>query len=252
MNRISKANVIPKRQPDQYSCTTTSLSMALQALGIPDTECSTSQVNAVLGAMPLRGAGWEQVSGAASHYGCRSTLVVPATLAMVRAWTDAGTPVLIGWNTGNEWSHASLIFDVTDTQVFVADPNIPNPTQTVRILTHDEFYEKWWEKSTEGYKIRRPAMAIEREITPEGRQVRASLKGGLDPRVVERAVSLLAYQDEGAVAKQLMKDNGLDSGEAFQAVKAAKILYKDRETRMNRRGTSELEILWGPTLRGVE
>lgn len=151
--------------------------MALEALGLPPDECSIENVNRVLGAMPLRGASWEQVAGAASHFGCRSTLVIPSTLRQVRSWTDRGVPVLIGWNTGNEWSHASLIFDVTDTQVFIADPNIPNPDQTVRVLSHDEFYEKWWEKASEGYKVRRPAMAIELEITPDGRQVVASYKG---------------------------------------------------------------------------
>ena len=172
--RIAKANVRPRRQANQYNCTVTSLSMALEAVGIAPEECSAELVNKVLGALPLRGASWEQVAGAASHYGCRATLVVPSTLRQVRAWTDAGTPVLIGWNTGNEWSHASLIFDVTDDQVFIADPNIPNPDATVRILSHEDFYEKWWEKSGEGYKVRRPAMAIEREITPDGRQVMAS------------------------------------------------------------------------------
>lgn len=150
--------------------------MALEALGIPPEECSIEQVNRVLGALPLRGASWEQVAGAASHYGCRATLVVPSTLRQVRAWTDAGTPVLIGWNTGNEWSHASLIFHVDDTHVHIADPNIPNPDETVRVISHGDFYEKWWEKSGEGYKVRRPAMAIELEITPDGRQIMARNK----------------------------------------------------------------------------
>ena len=172
--KTARADVGPRRQRNQYNCCTTSLSMALEALGIPPEECSIENVNRVLGAMPLRGAAWEQVAGAASHFGCRATLVVPSTLRQVRDWTDAGIPVIIGWNTGNEWSHASLIFDVTDDLVYIADPNIPNPDKTVRTLSHDEFYEKWWEKSGEGYKVRRPAMAIEREITPDGRQVMAS------------------------------------------------------------------------------
>lgn len=174
--KVAKAGVNPIRQPNQYSCTATSLSMALQSLGIPERECNTTQVNKVLGAMPLRGAGYEQIAGAASHYGCRTTLIIPATLRQVRAWTDKKIPVLIGWNTGNEWSHASLIFDVNDTHVFIADPNIPNPEQTVRVLTHDDFYEKWWEKASEGYKVRRPAMAIEREVTQDGKQVVALLQ----------------------------------------------------------------------------
>jgi hypothetical protein len=67
-----------------------------------------------------------------------------------------------------------LIFDVSDTRVWIADPNIPNPHETIRVLTHDEFYEKWWEKSPQGYKVRRPAMAIMPEITSDGRQIVAS------------------------------------------------------------------------------
>lgn len=181
--KIARANVIPKRQPSQYSCVTTSLSIALQALGIPETECYTAKVNEVLGAQPLQGASWEQAAGAASHYGCRTTLVIPSTLSQVRKWTDAGIPVLIGWNTGNEWSHASLIFDVDDQNVFICDPNIPNPDTLVRIMDHNSFYEKWWEKSSVGYKIRRPAMAVEREITESGRQVMASIKVAELPKV---------------------------------------------------------------------
>ncbi len=171
--RQARADVTPVRQTTQYNCVATSLAMALKALGFADFECEPDRVNRVLGALPLQGASFEQVAAAASHYGCRTTLVVPATLGLVRSWTDAGKPVMIGWNTGNEWSHASLVFDVTDTHVLVADPNIPNPDTLVRTLTHDEFYDKWWEKSGPGYKIRRPAMCIEREITPDGRQVMA-------------------------------------------------------------------------------
>lgn len=172
--KIARANVTPRRQPSQYSCVTTSLAMAMQALGLPAEEVRTDRVNDVLGAMPLHGASWEQAAGAASHFGCRTTLVIPSTLRQVRAWTDVGIPVLIGWNTGNEWSHASLVVDVDDTHVHVADPNLPNPDTLMWVGTHDEFYARWWEKSAQGYKIRRPAMAVEREITPEGKQVMAS------------------------------------------------------------------------------
>jgi hypothetical protein len=56
--------------------------------------------------------------------------------------------------------------------VYVADPNIPNPTKTVRIVPEDEFYGKWYEKFPD-YLVRRPACAIQREITPDGRQVMA-------------------------------------------------------------------------------
>jgi hypothetical protein len=164
--------------------------MSLEALGLPLSEVGVEQVNKVLGAQPLQGASWDQVAGAASHFGCRATLVVPSTLAQVRAWTDAGTPVLIGWNTGSEWSHASLIFDVTDTHVYIADPNITNPERTTHVLPHDEFYEKWYEKAAPGYKIRRSAMAIEREITPDGRQVMASsIHSKLASKVATRFVA---------------------------------------------------------------
>lgn len=166
------ANVKPRRQTTQFSCVAASLSMGLEAIGIM--ESREEQVNKVLGALPIQGASWEQCAAAANHYGCRTTLVVPATLNMVRGWTDAGFPVLIGWNPeGREWSHASLVFDVDDQFVYVADSNIPDPSQTVRKVTHQEFYGKWYEKYN-GYMVRRPAMKLEREISPEGRQMVAS------------------------------------------------------------------------------
>jgi hypothetical protein len=171
------ANVTPIRQPTQYHCVPTSLAMALLALGVRKEECLPEIVNKVLGALPLRGASFEQVSAAASHYGMRTTLVTPSTLRQVKEWTDMGKPVMIGWNPENrEWSHASLIFDVQEQddgtlKVFVADPNIPNPEKLVRVIEEDEFYSKWYEKATPGYLIRRPAMCIEREITPDGKQV---------------------------------------------------------------------------------
>ena len=185
MNRQSAVALEPRRQPSQYSCCTTSLAMSLQALGFPKEECKIDRVNAVVGAAPLHGASWEQVAGAASHYGCRATLVIPATLSMVKKWTDKGTPVIIAWNLGNSWSHASVLVDITEDSVVIADPNCPNPNQLIRTMSHDEFYEKWWEKSSQGYKIRRPAMAIEREITEDGKQVVASLKTARTPQPVQ-------------------------------------------------------------------
>lgn len=166
------APVTPIRQRTQYTCGAASLSMALKALGC--TLCSEDEVNKVMGAAPMQGASWEQIAAAANHYGCRSTLVVPSTLAQVRQWTEAGKPVLIGWNPeGRPWSHASLVYDVTDTTVFVADPNCPDPSQTVREVSHADFYGKWAEEWN-GYKVRRPAMVIDREVDGEGRQVMAS------------------------------------------------------------------------------
>jgi hypothetical protein len=159
---------------------TTSLHMALLALGVPESECSVQTVNKVVGAMPLYGAAWEPLLAAANHYGMRSTLTMPSTVRQLKSWTDAGSPVIIGWNPEDrEWSHASLVFHVTEDEehgflVHVADPNIPDPDETVRIVPKKEFYSKWYEKSPQGFMIRRPACVIEREVTPEGRQVMAS------------------------------------------------------------------------------
>jgi hypothetical protein len=152
--------------------------MALRALGVPEAECSPARVNKVVGAMPLQGAAWEPMLAAANHYGMRATLTLPSTVRQLKSWTDAGKPVVIAWNPeGREWSHASLVFDVDDDlNVYVADPNIPDPDETVRVVPKGEFYQKWYEKAPQGFLIRRPACVIEREITPDGRQVMASSK----------------------------------------------------------------------------
>jgi len=176
--KTAKADVIPVRQQNQYNCMTTSLAMALRAQGVPDEECGVQRVNKVVGAMPLRGAAWEPLLAAANHFGMRATLTLPSTVRQLKQWTDAGTPVVIAWNPENrEWSHASLVFDVDDDlNVYVADPNIPDPDETVRVVPKAEFYGKWYEKSPQGFLIRRPACAIQREITADGRQVMASAK----------------------------------------------------------------------------
>jgi len=176
--RIAKADVVPVRQQNQYNCVTTSLAMALRALGVPEDECSPARVNKVVGAMPLQGAAWEPMLAAANHYGMRATLTLPSTVRQLKSWTDAGKPVVIAWNPeGREWSHASLVFDVDDDlNVYVADPNIPDPDETVRVVPKGDFYSKWYEKAPQGFLIRRPACVIEREITPDGRQVMASRK----------------------------------------------------------------------------
>lgn len=146
--------------------------MALQAHGI---ECNEDEVNRVLGAAPMQGAAWENVLACVQHYGMRATLVVPSTIRQLKEWTDQGIPVIIAWNPeGREWSHASLVFDVDDEdRVYVADPNIPDPEETVRIVSKDEFYRKWYEKWPK-YLVRRPACAIEPEITSDGRPKFAS------------------------------------------------------------------------------
>jgi hypothetical protein len=98
----------------------------------------------------------------------------------LKEWTDAGIPVIIAWNPeGREWSHASVVFDVDDEfNVSVADPNIPDPDETVRVVPKAEFYKKWFEKWPD-YLVRRPAMAIAREVTQDGRQVMASEKASI-------------------------------------------------------------------------
>lgn len=173
--KLAKADITPVRQRSQYTCMAASLSMALKCHG--QQHCDEDTVNKVMGAQPMRGASWEQALACAQHYGMRGTLTSPCTLKQLKAWTDAGTPVLIAWNPeGREWSHASLVFDVDeDENVHVADPNIPDPEQTVRVVPKSEFYAKWYEKWPD-YLVRRPAMAIEREITPDGRQVMAGYR----------------------------------------------------------------------------
>ena len=177
MRRSAKANINPIRQSTQFTCVTTSTCMALNALGV---KCSEEEINKVIGAKPMQGARWEEVLACAQYFGVRATLTTPAMLAQVKAWTDQGKPVLIAWNPeGRDWSHASLIFDVTGERgsyiVHIADPNIPNPDKTTREVGEDEFYSKWFEKWP-NYLVRRPALMLDKEITPDGRQVIASLR----------------------------------------------------------------------------
>ena len=194
MKKQAKANVTPIRQSTQFTCVSTSTCMALNALGV---KCSEEEVNKVIGAKPMQGARWEEVLACSQYFGCRATLTTPATLTQVKEWTDQGKPVLIAWNPeGRDWSHASLIFDVTGERgsymVHIADPNIPNPDKTVREIGEDEFYSKWFEKWP-NYLVRRPALMIDREITSDGRQVMASqniktasVKMSLVDRIVSR------------------------------------------------------------------
>jgi hypothetical protein len=168
-----------------------SLMMCLQANGLV---CDEEEVNKVMGARPRQGASWESALAAAQHYGMRATLTTPATVKQLKGWTDRGVPIMIAWNPeGREWSHASVVYHVTEgpiesldeTQtifgegpglyVWVADPNMPNPDKTTRIIHEDLFYGKWYEKWPD-YLVRRPACAIEPEITPDGRQVMASVR----------------------------------------------------------------------------
>lgn len=172
MDKSAKANVNPIRQRTQYTCMTTSVSMCLKALNQPHADEET--VNRVLGALPMRGACWEQALAACNHYGMRSTLIVPATLPQLKQYTDQGFPIIIAYNPeGKEWSHASVIFDIEDDlTVHIADPNIADPDETVRIMSKSDFYKVWGEPYN-GYTIRRPAMVVQPEISKEGRQLLA-------------------------------------------------------------------------------
>jgi len=173
MVRTAKADVPGFRQETQFSCMAASLTACLKAHGKDQNE---SDVNRVMGAGAMRGATWEDLTGAAQYFGMRSTLVIPATVAMLKEWTDAGTPVVIAYNPeGRPWSHASVVFDVEDDgTVHIMDPNIPDPDETVRVMPKADFYKVWGEPLGDKMIIRRPACAIEREITPEGKQVKAS------------------------------------------------------------------------------
>lgn len=193
MKKQARANVAPIRQSTQFTCVSTSTCMALNALGV---KCSEEEVNKVIGAKPMQGARWEEVLACAQYFGCRATLTTPATLTQVKEWTDQGKPVLIAWNPeGRDWSHASLIFDVTGERgsytVHIADPNIPNPDKTVREVGEDEFYSKWFEKWP-NYLVRRPALMIDKEITSDGRQVMASLNAPFS-HVVKELVSSIKH-----------------------------------------------------------
>ena len=172
MDRTAKAGVSPVRQRTQYSCMSCSMMMCLRANGV---SCDEDEVNKVMGARPMKGAAWEHALACGQHYGMRCTLTTPATVEQLKSWTDKGIPVMIAWNPeGRPWSHASVVFDVDSLgNVYVADPNIPDPRETVRIVPTSEFYGKWYEKWPD-YMVRRPAMAVEREITSDGRQVMAS------------------------------------------------------------------------------
>lgn len=172
MKRQAAAPVTPVRQRTQYSCMSTSMMMCLRATG---TDTNEDEVNRVMGAKPMQGATWEDAIACAQHYGKRVHLICPATVRQLKEFTDRGIPVMIAWNPeGRDWSHASVVFDVDDDlNVHVADPNIPDPDETVRVVAKGDFYHKWFEKWP-NYLVRRPAMAIEPEISEDGRQMVAS------------------------------------------------------------------------------
>ena len=220
MNRKARAAVPGLRQETQFTCCATSIAACLQAHGKNQTE---ADVNKILGASPMSGASWEAILATLQYFGLRGSLVVPATVTMLKQWTDAGTPVIIAWNPeGRPWSHASVVADVTDgpdgRYVHVMDSNIPNPDKTFRILHEDDFCAKWGEKVSDSLIVRRPACAVEREITVEGRQVRASMtasssrvlarKAGLENGIVDRKTIQFA--------NDAMRRKGLDGNGRFE------------------------------------
>jgi hypothetical protein len=176
MIKSAKADVAHIRQETQFSCMAASLASCMKAHGKRHTE---ADVNSIMGAGPLRGASWESLMGTAQYFGLRAVLVIPATVPQLKAWTDKGIPVVIAYNPeGRPWAHASVVFDVTgdgeDTTVHIMDPNIPDPTKTVRTYLQSDFYKIWGEKVGDSLIIRRPACAIMREVTATGRQFTAA------------------------------------------------------------------------------
>jgi hypothetical protein len=183
-DKVARADVAHLRQTTQFTCCATSITSALHALGKKYTE---DDVNKVLGASPMAGATWEAMLATVQYFGCRGTLVVPATPRMLKEWTDQGIPVVIAWNPeGRPWSHASTVFDVTEDEngkltVYVMDSNIPNPDETVRVMDADTFCQKWGEKVSDTLIVRRPAMAVTLEVSQAGRQMVASTQETATP-----------------------------------------------------------------------
>jgi ABC-type bacteriocin/lantibiotic exporter with double-glycine peptidase domain len=143
---ITEALVTPVRQRTQYTCVPCSLMMCLNALGMDLTE---EEVNKVMGARPMQGATWEQVVAATQHFGKRATLTAPCNIEQLKEWTSRGLPVIIAYNPeGRDWSHASVVYSVSNdlTQVSIADPNMPNPMETTRVMSVEQFYKVWYEK----------------------------------------------------------------------------------------------------------
>lgn len=248
MRRIARANVSPIRQRSQFSCVSASTCMALNALGV---NCTEDDVNKVIGAKPMQGARWEEVLACAQYFGCRATLTTPATLTQIKRWTDTGKPVLIAWNPeGREWSHASLIFDVVGEPgefiVHIADPNIPNPNKTVREVTEDEFYSKWFEKWP-NYLVRRPALMLEREIDEGGRQIMASMRGPRTAGMLQAPASMVravyAYVLSTAATEYIRILEDKSSAQDDRLIKSLRIILasvEDFKKGIDTKGTKDL------------
>ncbi len=268
MKKRAKAKVDPIRQRTQYTCVATSILMALRALG---KDLNEDQVNRILGAEPKKGARWEEALATIQYFGCRGTLTAPSTLGQIKGWTDQGLPVLIAWNPeGRPWSHASVVFHVEqgppetwaegvgdDAQiqgsgegmyVWVADPNIPNPSKMYRIVHEQEFYEKWGEDWGD-FIVRRPALVVSVEVDAGGRQVMASNKSGgrkgkrpqrvnqpKDPREKYR-VRGKAPKDRNEIAEALAANRG--QGNPGPHHNRSKDVAKGRSRKPKHRGKSD-------------
>lgn len=224
MNKVSRADVSQIRQETQYTCVAASIASCLKAHGKSVTE---QDVNHVLGASPLSGASWEQALATIQYFGMRGHLVVPATIDMLKSWTDAGTPVCIAWTPRDRpWSHASVVYDVDADHVHVMDPNLPDPNQTTVAVTHEDFYAKWFEKFNDNVLVRRPALAIEREVSSYGRQVRAKGPSSVDMAMVMSAQSLRSQPDYGTKEPPTMSNETtlrpLTAAEFEEALKESK------------------------------
>lgn len=180
--KVARAEVGPRRQPNQFCCMSTSLQMAMHAFGV---EQPINHIIRVMGAEPKRGASWEQFLLASQHFGFRCVLISPGSIENLKWYTDQGIPCAISWNPeGRPWAHASLVFDVVEDEaaeqvsdragppdnrvVLVADPNNPDPVETVRAVPAGEFYKKWVEQWPDQSLVRHVMVAIFPEVTPEG------------------------------------------------------------------------------------
>jgi hypothetical protein len=85
------------------------------------------------------------------------------------------------------------------------DPNIPNPSRTVRVMDEDAFCQKWGEKMSDTMILRRPAMLVSLEVTPGGRQVVASSIPM--PKIITEAPRRFQKGDGGEAAWGRLKED---------------------------------------------
>lgn len=175
MEKKAKAEVRELRQQTQYTCCAASLASAFHCLDKED--ITEKEINKVLQCAPGQGASWNDILRCCQYFGIRGELMIPCTLQTIKDWLNRKLPIIIGWNPeGRPWSHASVLYDIdANDNVYIMDPNIPDPTQTTRILPKEKFYSLWYEKDGD-YVVRRPAMLLSQEVDINGRQVLASKK----------------------------------------------------------------------------